>query len=148
MSEDTDAVREGYDAFARRDLDTLREQLAPDVVWHVGGRSVLARAYRGVDDVLAYFGRLHEMSDGTFRAEPLGCGELAPGLVGCLVRLTGDMPLGRIDDRVVHTFQRVEGRTTEVRTYAEQPYELDEALGLAVRLPGARTPRRAAPIRA
>lgn len=148
MSDDTDAVHEAYDAFARRDLDALREQLAPDVVWHVGGRSVLARSYRGVDDVLAYLDRLQEMSGGTFGAELLSCGELAPGLVVGLVRLTGEMPLGRIDHQVVHTHQRVEGRTTEVRTYAEQPYELDEALGLAVRLPGARTPRRAAPIRA
>ena len=37
-----DLLRRGYDAFAVGDLQTLREIMDPDVVWHVPGRNPLA----------------------------------------------------------------------------------------------------------
>jgi ketosteroid isomerase-like protein len=35
-------ARRGYDAFARGDMDTLRELFDPEIVWHFPGRSPLA----------------------------------------------------------------------------------------------------------
>ena len=139
MSQNTDDIRAGYEAFGRGDLEYIKGMLAPDVTWHVPGRSVLAGTYQGIDAVIGYFGRLFEMSGGTFRAELIECGDLAPELVGCLVRITGDMPNGRIDERIIQTFARRDGRTTEVRGYAEEPYAIDEAIGASISLPAART---------
>jgi len=62
-------VRRGYEAFNSRDLDTLRGILSHDVVQHVPGTSPLAGAYKGIDAVLGYYGKLGEVTDGTFRAD-------------------------------------------------------------------------------
>jgi ketosteroid isomerase-like protein len=63
-------MRAGYEAFGKGDLDTLREQWAPDIVWHEGGHTDLAGTYQGVDAVFGYFGRLLELTEGSLRVEP------------------------------------------------------------------------------
>ena len=62
-------IREGFDAFAKGDLDTLRRLFAPDAVWHSPGRSPIAGSYKGVDEILSFFGRVAELSGGTFASE-------------------------------------------------------------------------------
>ena len=63
-------MRKGYDAFSRGDMEMLRnELLAPDIVWHQGGRNQTAGDYRGADEVLGLFGKLFQLTDGTFRVE-------------------------------------------------------------------------------
>ena len=64
------ALRQGYDAFTRGDMNALRSQLfSPDIVWHQGGRSQVSGDYRGVDAVLGLFGKLFELTNGTFAVE-------------------------------------------------------------------------------
>lgn len=62
-------VRQGYKAFGEGDMDTLRSLYAPDAVHIATGDNPLAGEYKGVDDILAYYGRLFELSDGTFSAD-------------------------------------------------------------------------------
>lgn len=62
-------VRKGYKAFGEGDMDTLRSLFAPDAVHVATGNNPLAREYKGVDDILGYYGKLFELSDGTFTAE-------------------------------------------------------------------------------
>ena len=64
-----DVVRQGYKAFSEGDMDTLRSLFAPDAVHVATGSSQVAGEYNGVDAILAYYGKLFELSDGTFRAE-------------------------------------------------------------------------------
>ena len=64
-----DTVRQGYKAFGEGDMDTLRSLFAPDVVHVATGNNPLAAEYKGVDEVLGYYGKLFELSDGTFTAE-------------------------------------------------------------------------------
>jgi ketosteroid isomerase-like protein len=64
-----DLVRQGYKAFGEGDMDTLRSLFAPDAVHVATGNSPLAGEYQGVDAILGYYGKLFELSDGTFRAE-------------------------------------------------------------------------------
>lgn len=123
---DVETIRKGYADFAAGDLDAIRERLAPDCVWHVPGRGSLAGDFRGTDAILGYFLSLFERSGGTIKAELKECGELAPGLVSCLVHLSADMPNGRIDQDFVQIFSRENGRTTEVWGYASDQYALDE----------------------
>ncbi len=62
-------VRTGYEAFNAGDIEKLRSLFATDVIQHVPGRGPLAGTYKGVDNVLGYYGRLAEMTDGSFRAD-------------------------------------------------------------------------------
>ena len=62
-------VRQGYKAFGEGDMDTLRSLYAPDAVHSATGNNPLSGEYKGVDDILAYYGKLFELSDGTFAAE-------------------------------------------------------------------------------
>ena len=62
-------VRRGYAAFNSGDMTTLRELFSHDVAQHVPGKSQLAGAYKGVEAVLAYYGKLAELTGGHFRAD-------------------------------------------------------------------------------
>lgn len=62
-------VRRGYDAFNTGDFETLRTILSHDAVQHVPGTSQIAGAYKGIDAVLAYYGKLAELTDGQVRAD-------------------------------------------------------------------------------
>src|SRR2546428_7653130 len=62
-------LQKGYDAFEKGDLDTLRELFAADIVFHTTGHSPLAGDYRGQDEVFGFFGKLVELTGGTFKIE-------------------------------------------------------------------------------
>jgi ketosteroid isomerase-like protein len=62
-----DMLNKGYDAFDKGDLDTVQALFSDDVVFHVVGNSPLAGDYAGRDEVLGFFGKLVEMTGGTFR---------------------------------------------------------------------------------
>jgi ketosteroid isomerase-like protein len=64
-----DIVRQGYKAFGEGDMDTLRSLFAPDAVHSATGNNPLSGEYKGVDDILGYYGKIFELSDGTFTAE-------------------------------------------------------------------------------
>ena len=64
-----DLVRQGYKAFGEGDMDTLRSLFAPDAVHVAPGNNPLAGEYKGVDAIFGYYGKLFELSDGTFTAE-------------------------------------------------------------------------------
>ena len=45
----------------------LRALLAPDIIWHVPGRNLIAGTYRGYDEVIGYFTRRRDQAGNTFR---------------------------------------------------------------------------------
>ena len=50
-------------------MDALRSQYwAEDIRWHTPGRSLLASDYEGTAQLLEGFGRVFELSGGTFSA--------------------------------------------------------------------------------
>ena len=55
------AVREGFEAMDRGDIDWLNEHMADDIVWHVGGKSKVAGTHRGKEAVMALFARQASM---------------------------------------------------------------------------------------
>jgi len=54
------AYRRTADAFRARDFDAIRSLVAEDVVWHVPGRHSMAGEIRGLDELVAWLGRLSE----------------------------------------------------------------------------------------
>lgn len=62
-------VRQGYEAFSRGDIDTLRSLMTGDVAHHLPGEHQLSGDYKGFDAVSDLYRRLGEESDGTLRVE-------------------------------------------------------------------------------
>jgi ketosteroid isomerase-like protein len=132
MSINIDNTRKGYKAFAEGDLATMTELIAPDCVWHVGGRSQLAGDYTGHDEIFGYFGKLMEMTDGTFSVTLEDVAEFSSGMVVCLVTTRGTrngqtlegrmMELGRSNDA---------GQIAECWWFPEDQYAGDEFFGPA-----------------
>jgi len=64
--ENAELIRRGYDAFADGDLATALTILDQDITWHVPGRGPLSGDYKGHDEVMGFFVKTMELSDGTF----------------------------------------------------------------------------------
>lgn len=56
--------------YAGGDVEPVRALLTDDVEWHVPGENAIAGAYRGVEEVLAYFRRRRELAAHTLRLSP------------------------------------------------------------------------------
>jgi ketosteroid isomerase-like protein len=62
-------ILNGYAAFSRGDIPSALALFAEDILWHVPGRGVLSRDYRGHTEVLGFFQHFMTLSDGTFRIQ-------------------------------------------------------------------------------
>jgi ketosteroid isomerase-like protein len=122
-----DLIRQGYDAFSRGDMQTLRELFHPDIVWHAPGRSQLAGDHRGVDAVLGYFGQTMELTGGNFRARSTTWSpdEHAVGLHSVHAERAGRT----LQDNNSLVFHVRDGKATEVWQYWSDQYAADELFG-------------------
>jgi uncharacterized protein len=66
-----DVMRRALKAFQTGDVPTLTQVFAQDVVWRVPGRNPVARDYRGQAEVFGFFGRLMELTNGTFKVQSI-----------------------------------------------------------------------------
>jgi len=64
-----DTVRRGYKAFSEGDMATLGALYTDDVVQSMPGNNQLSGEHKGRDDVLALYGKLFELSGGTFAVD-------------------------------------------------------------------------------
>jgi ketosteroid isomerase-like protein len=64
-----DTIRRGYKAFGEGDMETLGSLYTPDVVQRQGGSNQTSGEYKGVDDVMGLYGKLSELSGGTFAVD-------------------------------------------------------------------------------
>jgi len=122
-----DLVRQGYDAFARGDLDTLREVFAADAVWHTPGHNVLAGDHRGIDAILGFFGQTMELSGGTFRVELHDVVAGDDHAVGLHVA-RGQRNGRTLEDRSVLVFHVRDGQAVEVWQYNGDNDAVDQFL--------------------
>jgi len=47
-------------------METIANIFAPDIRWNISGRNVISGTYNGQEETFAFFGRLMELTDGTF----------------------------------------------------------------------------------
>ena len=122
-----DLVRKGYEAFSTGDTTALRQLLDPRVVWHSGGRNPLTGDYQGVEDVLGFFGRTMELTQGSFR---VSIEEVLVNDQGAVVvqRSSAQRNGKSFDDRGVQLFHIRDGKAVEVWQYWGDPYAADEVL--------------------
>jgi ketosteroid isomerase-like protein len=123
-----DLVRRGYAAFGSGDLDTLRELIASDVIWHTGGNNQLTGDYEGLDATFGLFGRFFEVTGGDLSQDlhaVLADDEHAVALVKQHV----GTPDGRsYDGNDVHVFHIRDGKVTEFWAYSEDEAASDAVL--------------------
>jgi ketosteroid isomerase-like protein len=58
------AVKEGFEALQRGDMQWLDQHMADDIVWHVGGNSKWAGEYKGKQKVMEFFARQQQSMGG------------------------------------------------------------------------------------
>lgn len=107
-----------FGAFARKDLDDARACLADDVVWRVPGMSVISGEHARAEGVLGYFGRLRELTGGTWAGHPM---DLCAGKTGVVVlaRGTGERNGRRFDSTYALHLRIDGGKIVEARLYPE-----------------------------
>ena len=64
-----DIIRRGYKAFGEGDMETLGSLYSPDVVQSQPGNNQTSGEHKGVDNVMALYGKLFELSGGTFSVD-------------------------------------------------------------------------------
>jgi uncharacterized protein len=60
-------IEGAYEAFSRGDIPAVLRVLDERILWHVPGRGPLSANYMGHQQVLGFFQKFQELSNGTFR---------------------------------------------------------------------------------
>ena len=129
MAKDDDQlVRELYAAFTEGNAARMQELFAPDVVWHQSGRSVLAGDHWGVQAVFDFFGRVAEISGGTFTVELHGV-MAGDGHAVSMHTGRGQAHGQTLEDHNVLVCHCSAGRITEVWEHHEDLYAVDDFWG-------------------
>jgi ketosteroid isomerase-like protein len=118
-------IRRGFESFARGDLETLRDFMAADVVWHQPGRSPLAGDYKGPEGVLELLRKMQELSDGTFTVELVDL--LAnPERAVAIQEESAHRGDRDLDMASAVEFEIHRGKITEITVYHADTYHFDE----------------------
>jgi uncharacterized protein len=123
--ENTALLKRAFDAFTRGDAETLKELIAEDVVWQVPGRSPVAGTYRGHEELFGYFGKIMELSAGTFHAEIHDTLATEEHIVN-LERLTATRGNKQLDVDLILVVHPREGKIAEVWDRFSDQYAWDE----------------------
>lgn len=121
-----EVMKRGYDAFNSGDMETLREIFSPDIVGHIPGKSSLSGDYKGLDEVLAMFGKLMELTGGNYSAEVHDILASDDHAV-VLSKTKGSRPDGRTHEaNTVEVYHLADGKITEFWALEEDQYRADE----------------------
>jgi ketosteroid isomerase-like protein len=118
-------LRDWFAAQASADITAMQAKLSEDVVWHVPGRNLLSRDYRGAAEVFGFFARVRELSGGTVRVEPI---EILPGEQHAiaLVRVFAEREGRKLEGELqAFTFRIENGRIAEFWFLVEDRYAVD-----------------------
>jgi len=121
-------IRDGYAAFAKGDFAVLNDLFAEDLLWHEPGRSQIAGDYRGREAVYGYFGRLMELTEGSFHLDLQAV--FADDERGVALVVSSASRGGRsITVQDAHIFQLRDGKVVEFWNASTDPYAYDELIG-------------------
>ncbi len=118
-------IRGGYEAFAQGDIETVLGRFDENIRWHIPGRAPFAGEYRGHEGVVAFFGKLTELSGGTFQLE-LHDVLASDDHVVALIRATAERNGTTRTFNNAHVWHVADGKATEFWGLSEDPYGDDE----------------------
>ncbi len=113
-------VRQLYEAFHSRDMETLAKLIAEEAVWRVPGSTLISGEHRGRAAIFEYFRRMGELSGGTFHAELVDA--LASDTQAVAVATATGKRAGKTYDGSYFLLMRIEdGRIVDVRLFNDDP---------------------------
>jgi len=118
-------IRDGYEAFARGDIPAVLEMLGEDIAWHVPGRSPLSGDYRGHEDVLGFFRRSMELSEGTLQValdEVVADGDRVVAITTVSAQRNGRT----LSTPEIHCWRVADGKAVEFREFQGDQQGEDE----------------------
>jgi ketosteroid isomerase-like protein len=122
-----DAAKLAIELFHAGKVELMRHMLAEDVLWKVPHQNPLAADIVGIENVLAFFRRVQEETDGTFSAEVL---EIAATerAVFCMMHVRASRRGNKLDQKVVNVWRlRLEdGKVVERELFMEDQPASDE----------------------
>ncbi len=130
MAEHSNAarIRDGYAAFAKGDFAVLNDLFAEDLLWHDTGRNQLSGEYRGREAVFGLFGKLMEITEGSFHIDLHAV--LADDEHGvALVVITASRGGRSIEVNEAHVFHLRDGKVVEFWNASTDQYAADELIG-------------------
>jgi uncharacterized protein len=123
-----DLLRRGYAAFGAGDIQAVMSLFADDIIWHSGGVNQLTGDYHGHDQVISYFGKLMELTGGTFRLDVHDI--LANDQHGTVLVTAHAEHHGKtLDSREVNIFHLANGKATEFWAFFEDQAQVDDFFG-------------------
>jgi uncharacterized protein len=121
-------IKDGYAAFAKGDFAVLNDLFAEDLLWHIGGRSQLTKDYRGRDQVYGFFGKLMELTEGSFHLDLHAV--FADDEHGvALVVGTASRGGKSLTINEAHIYHLRDGKVTEFWDGSTDQYAFDELIG-------------------
>jgi ketosteroid isomerase-like protein len=115
-------LRTVYDAFTKGDVATVMGLATDDITYHVSGRGRVSGDYSGKGEVLGFFGKLMELSGGTFHLEVLDI--LANSEHGITLTMERGQREGRtLENRAVHVWDIRDGKCARFRGYNEEGWD-------------------------
>ena len=120
-------VRTVLDEFSRGDLAAVATHFAPDAVWELPGRGVLAGEYKGPEAIVGFLAKSFELSGGTLRLQVLDVLASDTGAAH-VQRVTAEQSGRALDCVEILAHEIVDGMI--VRTYHRpDPYAIDAFFG-------------------
>ena len=121
-------LREGYEAFGKGDFAALDDLFAEDIRWTIPGRSQLSGTYEGRQAVYDMFGRLFEVTEGSFRVEPR---KIFADDTDAVVVATSTAHRGQTSVEILnaHICRLREGRIVEFREASTDQQAMDDLVG-------------------
>jgi uncharacterized protein len=114
--------------FAKGDFAVLNDLFAEDLLWHDAGRSQLSGEYSGREAVYGLFGKLMEVTGGSFRIDLHSV--LADDEHGvALVVITASRGGRSIEVNEAHVFHLRDGKVVEFWNASTDQYAADELIG-------------------
>ena len=128
--ENVNTIRQGFEGFARGDVDAVLDRLAADVYWSPALGPVLGvETIRGTEAMRHFL--THDLFDGfdEFRAEPLSFEDLGDDHVLVMVRYVGRGESSGIemDQKLATLYELREGKVVTMRDYPTRAAALDAA---------------------
>jgi uncharacterized protein len=116
-----DLIKRAYEAFDRGDIPTVPGTLDKRIRWHVPGQSPLSSVYIGHEQVLGFFQKSMELSQGTLR---IGVHEIAASdtTVFVLCTISATRSGQRAEFLEVHLWRIADGRAVEFREFQGDEY--------------------------
>src|SRR5579863_4614072 len=118
-------IRSGYEAFSEGDMETIAKIFATDIQWNISGRNMISGTYDGQDETFAFFGKLMELTDGTFSAEVHDL-LASDDHVVVLARESGSRNGKSLESDDVHVWHLADGKAVEFWGISKDQHEVDE----------------------